>query len=180
MKTRQCARSVYGYDWSSSLFLLSFLYLCAFLPASEIIDFHFSGLWINNLFTSDPSSLQSYCDKCLCVTLPLYLKASFSRETLHVTHLLYGYKLYYVGCLSNIGFWLVFSSLVLYFLMCRPTYCLSVSIILSSIFLLSTCGCFRMIDGIGYLWNRCEWAPQKFYFHTFISHYLPNVYICHT
>ena len=76
-------------------------------------------------------------------------KQVFYPDTLHLTHLLYPYKLpvYNVGSLSNSGFLSVFSSLVFHFLMRRPT-CVQ-SLIVSLAFLYAACGCFRRYEEIG-------------------------------
>ena len=114
------------------------------LPKSVVFIF----LVFELVFTSDASPLKHCCRQSLCFTLPFYLEASFSRDTLHLTHLLYAYKLYYVGCLSNIGVLLVFSSVSIFFLMRRPT-CNSVSKIVSLILVFATYGCFRRYEEIG-------------------------------
>ena len=94
-----------------------------FHPLPRLVVFIF--FVFESTFISDASSLQPYCQHSSCFELPFYLEASFCRETLHLTLLLYGHKLYYVRCLSIIGFLLTLASLVLCFLMHRPTWCLS-------------------------------------------------------
>ena len=104
----------------NQLFLLMFLYFCAFLSCSEISRF-FIFLLFESIFTSDSSLLHLYFHQSPYFTLPLYFEVGFSRKILHATHISNACKLYYVGCLSNIAFVLVFSSLDFYFLMHHPT-----------------------------------------------------------
>ena len=80
-------------------FLLMFLHFCAFyhLPKSVIFIF----MVFQEIF---PSDLHRYHTLLSSVSL---LKASFSRKTLHITHLLYLHTLYYIGCLWTSDFYYV-------------------------------------------------------------------------
>ena len=107
----------------------------------------FIFLAFESILFSQTSSLKPYCHQSPCFTLPFYFEDSFSRDTFLLTCLSYVYSFYYVGCLSNIGFFSVFYSVVLYFLMRQPT-CVSVSMIVCLICLFTICGYFRRYEEI--------------------------------
>ena len=145
MNTRQCTPSVYSND---AHFLNHFfsadvnvLYFCAFPPSAEIGSF--SSFWSLNQYLQ--AILHHYK---LALHYRSIWKPVFLERILHVIHLLFCYKLYYVRRLSNIGVLLVFPTLVFYFPIRRPT-CVSVSMIVSLIYLFATCGCFRRYEEIG-------------------------------
>ena len=86
--------------WDDFVIVLLVLPLSFFLPSLSLSPFLSLSLYLflvfKSIFTSDalPLPLQTYCHQFPCFG----------------THLLYVYKFYYVGCLSNIGFLLAFSS----------------------------------------------------------------------
>ena len=80
MNTRQCTRSVYGYERSYIFIQPLFFCVCFcisvfFYPLPKHVVF--ICLMFESIFTSDTSSLYLYCHQCPCLTFPLYLEAIF-------------------------------------------------------------------------------------------------------
>ena len=138
--TRQCSRSVYAFEWSSLFFKPQFsadvsVFLCfSNLCGTKSFSFFF---FFNHYL---PAILYRY-NLIAIRLLALHYRSNWKLVFLAKPYMepicYYVYKFYYVECLSNIGFLLVFSSVVFYFLMRRPTMCF-ISMIVSLIFLFVT------------------------------------------
>ena len=128
--------------------VLMFLYFCGFLTSIEISRFHLTCL--ESIICQGSLTVTSLMSSVsLLYVTALNVSRFFSRNlSWNPSVILYGYRLFYVGCLTNFDmFFSYFHRLPLKFLMRRPT-CVSASMILSLSFLFATCGWFRRNEEI--------------------------------
>ena len=81
--------------------------------------------------------LSLFSSLCLSIFRTIWKPFFFLATPYMLRDLLYNYKIYCVVCLSNIGFRFVLLSLVFYFLIFRPPYCILVLMTVSLNFSLS-------------------------------------------